>query len=82
MGEDGHTCIDIDECETMNGTMLCQTNTTGRECTNTPGSYLCLCQEGFELNDQQNKCTGIQEFMLTARSKNSQLSEWKFMLSC
>jgi hypothetical protein len=68
MGEDGHTCIDIDECETMNGTMLCQTQTTGRECTNTPGSYQCLCQEGFEFSAQQNTCTDIDECATTNRS--------------
>ena len=48
---------DIDECES-NGTMLCESETTGRVCTNTPGSHQCHCQDGFEFSQNNTMCMG------------------------
>lgn len=49
------TCQDINECEGPNIQCL------GGECLNTPGSYMCRCQPGFELFngticDDVNEC--------------------------
>lgn len=49
-----HVCVfvsDIDECRTMFG--VCE---NGR-CINTPGSFTCQCQRGYELTANQN-CIG------------------------
>ena len=43
--------IDINECQTNNGG--CDHN-----CTNQVGSYLCHCNNGFTLNENQHGCTG------------------------
>ena len=48
---------DIDEC-VSNGTILCESETTGRVCTNTPGSYQCHCQDGFEFGQNDTMCMG------------------------
>ena len=39
---DGHTCADVDECQTGNGG--CDVNAA---CTNTAGGRTCTCQPGF-----------------------------------
>ena len=43
--------IDVDECDDGNGG--CSHN-----CTNIPGSYTCSCEEGYELLEDQQTCTG------------------------
>ena len=48
---------DIDECQ-LNGTALCDTEVTGRNCTNTVGSYDCQCLDGFHFNQDQKMCEG------------------------
>ena len=53
---------DIDECA-VNGLTLCDTELTGRECNNTPGSYLCVCQEGYEFNEQDQQCIGVGQLL-------------------
>ena len=49
---------DIDECR-PNGRELCDTELTGRNCANTPGSYQCQCLEGFEFDEEQYVCKGM-----------------------
>ena len=49
---------DIDECRS-NGTALCDTEVTGRNCSNTPGSYQCLCPEGFYYHEEEHLCKGL-----------------------
>ena len=41
---------DINECSEMN--QMCE---NGR-CSNTFGSYMCTCNDGFELDDQKVGC--------------------------
>lgn len=48
-------CTDIDEC--LAGTDTCMANST---CDNTPGSYQCPCNAGWE-GDGQVGCTDIDE---------------------
>ena len=43
--------IDVDEC--ADGTNGCN-----QYCTNTYGSYLCYCNAGYELHDNQKSCEG------------------------
>ena len=48
---------DIDECA-INGTTLCDTELTGRDCYNTPGSYHCMCEQGYDFKEQHQLCVG------------------------
>ena len=52
--------LDIDECKVNNGG--CQ-----QRCVNTVGSYQCLCQAGFVLDEDARKCIGkmLTNFMTT-----------------
>ncbi|KAM6459407.1 signal peptide, CUB and EGF-like domain-containing protein 2 isoform 3-T3 [Liasis olivaceus] len=49
LAQDGHNCLDTDECLVNNGG--CQ-----HVCINTVGSYECRCNEGFFLSDNQHTC--------------------------
>ncbi|KAM4596513.1 signal peptide, CUB and EGF-like domain-containing protein 2 isoform 1-T1 [Fundulus diaphanus] len=49
LDNDGHNCLDVDECMFNNGG--CQ-----HTCVNTVGSYECRCKEGFFLSDNQHTC--------------------------
>uniref|UniRef100_A0A8C8RV15 Hemicentin-1 n=1 Tax=Pelusios castaneus TaxID=367368 RepID=A0A8C8RV15_9SAUR len=46
-------CIDIDECENRGA---CQ-----HECTNTPGSYHCVCPTGYRLMSNGKTCHDVDE---------------------
>ncbi|XP_035686817.1 mucin-like protein [Branchiostoma floridae] len=55
IGEDGVTCIDKDECATGE-------NHCDQVCENTPGSYGCLCEDGYILTDDPVRpCQDIDE---------------------
>ncbi|XP_029314869.1 epidermal growth factor-like protein 6 [Cottoperca gobio] len=58
LGQDGRTCVDIDECVT--GRNLCPYN---RQCVNTFGSYFCKCQDGYDLKyvDGKYDCVDLDE---------------------
>ncbi|XP_010771815.1 epidermal growth factor-like protein 6 isoform X2 [Notothenia coriiceps] len=58
LGQDGRTCVDLDECVT--GKNLCPYN---RQCVNTFGSYLCKCQDGYDLKyvDAKYDCVAIPD---------------------
>ena len=43
--------VDVNECLVKNGG--CEHN-----CTNLIGSYNCICNEGFELNQDGHTCNG------------------------
>ena len=44
--------IDIDEC--INGDHGCNQN-----CTNTDGSYKCICEDGYVLDNDMKTCIGM-----------------------
>ncbi|CAK9301387.1 unnamed protein product [Gordionus sp. m RMFG-2023] len=46
-------CIDIDEC--LN-TTLCE-----HSCSNTRGSYICQCKDGYRLNENKHNCDDVNE---------------------
>ena len=48
---------DINECD-FNGTIVCDTEVTGRKCNNTFGSYHCICPEGYDFNELRRLCIG------------------------
>ncbi|XP_056381424.1 fibulin-7-like isoform X2 [Hyla sarda] len=55
----GGLCQDIDECSLYHGkagSKICV-----HECVNTPGSYQCVCPQGYLLDMQQNSCKDIDE---------------------
>ena len=55
-----HICItDIDEC--ADGTNGCNHN-----CSNTNGSYVCFCFNGYELHDNMKGCIGTYVFCVVA----------------
>ena len=43
---------DINECQQMN-------STCDQLCTNTEGSFVCSCEEGYELQNDRKSCEGI-----------------------
>ena len=45
---------DTNECDPDNPRHRCS-----QICENTPGSYECFCEEGFELNKDGYQCEGI-----------------------
>jgi len=47
---DGKTCIDVDEC--------LDDARCGHRCINSPGSYVCACFQGHELNENGATCDG------------------------
>ena len=44
---------DINECAVDNAG--CQ-----EVCTNIPGSYMCSCNDGFQLDENKHNCSGMQ----------------------
>lgn len=46
-------CLEINEC-TVNPD-ICGAG----HCVNLPVGYTCICYEGYKLNDQQTKCSGM-----------------------
>ena len=52
---DGVECQDIDECQ--KGSASCDEN---KKCQNTPGSYDCVCKDGF-LTKNNGECKDIDE---------------------
>ncbi|KAJ8383002.1 hypothetical protein SKAU_G00037800 [Synaphobranchus kaupii] len=62
LGPNGRTCVDVDECAT--GRAVCP---RFRKCVNTFGSYICKCQEGFELQYINGKyqCFDVNECIST-----------------
>ncbi|XP_078352256.1 mucin-like protein, partial [Oculina patagonica] len=51
---DGTSCFDIDEC--INHVTKCS-----QSCINTPGSYVCDCDQGFKLEIDGITCSDINE---------------------
>ncbi|XP_026288401.1 protein kinase C-binding protein NELL1-like isoform X2 [Frankliniella occidentalis] len=56
---DGHSCRDVDECQSEGGLEghHCHSNT---RCVNTPGSYVCQCVDGYRRVDKFN-CAEVDE---------------------
>ncbi|XP_026543520.1 latent-transforming growth factor beta-binding protein 4 isoform X4 [Notechis scutatus] len=44
-----HSCVDVDECQEGN---FCHNG----ECTNTRGSFACVCHEGYILDSSRSSC--------------------------
>ena len=49
---------DVDECETDNGGCA-------QTCLNTLGSFLCFCNTGYSLADDDLGCDGKWEYSIT-----------------
>ena len=49
-------CIDLDECQL-------DLDDCAQVCTNTDGSFICSCEEGFTLDNDGKTCNG--EYLLT-----------------
>ncbi|CAH2324963.1 endosialin [Pelobates cultripes] len=55
LANDGHNCDDIDECEE-------EYDRCDHACQNTPGSYVCSCDLGFALSeDEPGHCVDVDE---------------------
>ncbi|TRY64913.1 hypothetical protein DNTS_024602 [Danionella cerebrum] len=53
-GWTGRSCkTDVDECKEVHG--------CSQKCVNTPGSFECLCEEGFRLDEDRKKCLRIRD---------------------
>lgn len=53
---DGLECVDLDECS-LPGAHDCSANSS---CVNTPGSYTCVCSDGFRLSPELG-CIDVDE---------------------
>lgn len=49
--------LDVNECD--DNPNYCQ---VGGQCVNTPGSYRCLCKEGYEVGNGGSHCIGKRLF--------------------
>ena len=81
LGEDGETCLDIDECQPGEGPGCQET----QSCFNTPGSFVC-CEGGFQLAGDGLTCTDIDECEDPAvcpdRNKQCRNTEGNFTCIC
>ncbi|XP_046859638.1 uncharacterized protein LOC124452992 isoform X3 [Xenia sp. Carnegie-2017] len=68
LGNDLHTCHDINECEDSS-------STCSHTCNNTNGSYICSCPFGYELYNNGHNCSDIDECSVFALNNCSQLCE-------
>ena len=50
--------VDINECVTDNGNC-------SHDCTNTPGSYLCSCNNGYSIDTDGHSCSGNYQLFST-----------------
>ena len=65
--------LDIDECE--EGTDGCDYN-----CTNTLGNYYCTCMDGYELESDNQTCTGSN--LLNIHYKCVHMYEHTYIHNC
>ncbi|XP_078537107.1 signal peptide, CUB and EGF-like domain-containing protein 2 isoform X8 [Lissotriton helveticus] len=63
LADDGHNCLDVDECLFNNGG--CQ-----HICVDTMGSYECRCKAGFFLSDNQHTCIHRSKEGLSCMNKD------------
>ena len=54
---------DIDECSVSD---VCASQSTGHECTNTPGSFECSCPSGYQFSEER-MCTGKSHTIIIIR---------------
>ena len=59
---------DIDECSSNNGGCA-------QVCTNTPGSYTCGCDPGYELDGDGFSCNGIFFMEATLLAQNALMEQ-------
>ncbi|XP_006036367.2 fibulin-7-like [Alligator sinensis] len=52
-------CQDVDECQLFQSSW--QTRICVHDCVNLPGSYRCICPQGYLLNTDLNTCNDVDE---------------------
>uniref|UniRef100_A0A3Q3G0F6 CD248 molecule, endosialin a n=1 Tax=Labrus bergylta TaxID=56723 RepID=A0A3Q3G0F6_9LABR len=67
-----HNCSDIDECQSQ----ICEHHV----CINSPGSYTCLCKEGYKM--VQGKCSDIDECLHSRCEHSCSNSMGSFSCNC
>ncbi|XP_075425984.1 endosialin [Ascaphus truei] len=56
LAADGHSCEDVDECDEE------EEGPCEHSCQNAPGSYVCSCDLGFTLSEEEHgRCTDVDE---------------------
>ncbi|XP_019616846.1 PREDICTED: mucin-like protein [Branchiostoma belcheri] len=63
---DGFDCQDLDECATPEGAVCAHT------CENYPGTFICSCDDGFELATDRVSCQDIDECALQLNNCSQQ----------
>lgn len=59
LAEDGHNCLDIDECSLyQNQSSPANDRLCAGVCVNVPGSYQCSCPQGYRMSIDQTTCQG------------------------
>jgi len=54
-------CVDIDECASD----ICHNG----NCVNSPGSFQCLCRDGYQLSPTGDECQGIHTLSLSLSAR-------------
>ncbi|TRY64911.1 hypothetical protein DNTS_024602 [Danionella cerebrum] len=68
-GWTGRSCkTDVDECKEVHG--------CSQKCVNTPGSFECLCEEGFRLDEDRKKCLRIRD---SEQQHSSRTNDGRFL---
>ncbi|XP_067939788.1 mucin-like protein [Watersipora subatra] len=70
---DGKTCTDIDECTG---------DVCGHICINSPGSFVCACRTGYNLNIDGSTCDDIDECLTDPCHQACSNTDGSYICSC
>ncbi|XP_019636809.1 PREDICTED: mucin-like protein, partial [Branchiostoma belcheri] len=73
---DGFDCQDLDECATSDGAVC------AHSCENYPGTFICSCDDGFELAEDKVSCQDIHECAMQLNNCSQQCENTEGSFNC